>query len=436
MTDFANMGTITSSTGINSGIDIASTVSKLMAISSQPVTTLTNTDTTLTNQQTAVNALATLLLAVQNDTQALGQSSIWGAQSATSSDTSALTATVTGTPALGTYEYTPLQMAQSQQLLSNAFQSATSALGGGTLTFRYGNTVNQGVSLAEINGGQGFSPGEIRITDGNGATAVVNLSNAQSIDDVVQAINSAGTINVTASTDDGQLVLAGPNAAKIQVQEVGGGSTAKSLGLTSLTPNAAGTAVSGADIYTLASNIQLNALNDGKGVQMNPFDLGKFNYTLHDGTTGTIDLTQLSGDATISDVIQQINSQSSGKLQASLTSQGLVVADTTVTSSNTGKTFSIANATGYSGATASGAGQFHHHLVDHGQPDRRRVEHHPLEGAERRQRHPHHAVPLRRHRLHAAQRHDGHDRPLRTNHPGRRHPTDREPKRRQAAGFH
>ena len=94
--------------------------------------------------------------------------------------------------------------------------------------------------MRNINGGQGFTPGEIRITDRSGASAVINLSQAQNIDDVVQAINSAGTIGVTASTDDGHIVLTdntgGTTPSDSQVQEVNGGTTAASLGLTTSRP--------------------------------------------------------------------------------------------------------------------------------------------------------------------------------------------------------
>ena len=58
---------------LSSGIDISGTISKLMAIASQPVTALTTTDTTLTNQETAVSQLSALLLSVQDVTQTLGQ---------------------------------------------------------------------------------------------------------------------------------------------------------------------------------------------------------------------------------------------------------------------------------------------------------------------------------------------------------------------------
>ena len=287
------MGQISASTGLSSGIDISGTITKLMAIAAQPVNALTTTDTNLTNEETAVSQLSALLLSVQDAMQSLGQSSVWGSQTATSSDSSALSATVTGTPNAGTYEYTPLQMAQSQQLLSSGFQSATAALGGGTLTFRYGNTVDQGVSLSEINGGQGFTPGEIRITDRSGTSAVINLSDAQNIDDVVQAINSAGTIDVTASTDDGHIVLTdntGETVSNLQVQEVDGGTTAASLGLADI--DAAASTASGQNIVTLSKNLSLGALNDGMGIQTSASStLPDISYTLHDGTTGTINLS-------------------------------------------------------------------------------------------------------------------------------------------------
>ena len=163
------MGRITASTGLASGINISGIVTQLVALDSQPITALTNQDTSLTSQQTAFSALSAQLLALQSIANDLGQSSTFQSQTATSSNPSALAATVTGNPSPGTYQYTPIQTAQSEQLLSSGFQSETAALGGGTLTYRFGNTVNQGVSLSYINGGQGFTPGEIRITDRSGA---------------------------------------------------------------------------------------------------------------------------------------------------------------------------------------------------------------------------------------------------------------------------
>jgi flagellar hook-associated protein 2 len=356
------MGAISATTGLSSGINISGTISQLMAIDSQPVTALQNTDTTLTNQETALAQLSALLLGVQNDTQNLGKSATYASQTATSSNPNALSASVTGTPTAGTYQYTPLRMAQTQQYLSAGLQSSTAALGGGSLTFRFGSTVNQGVSLAEINGGQGFSPGEIRITDRSGASAVINLTNAQNINDVVQDINSAGTINVTASTQDGQIVLTdntGQTVSDLKVQEVNGGTTAASLGLAGI--DVAADSATGQNILRLASGLSLSALNDGAGVQINTA-LPDIQYTLHDGTTGTIDLAPIipggstvDNPTTLGDVIQQISTQSGGKLQVSVASDGqhLVVTDTTAAANPSG-TLTISNETGSTAASDLG----------------------------------------------------------------------------------
>ena len=355
------MGRITASTGIASGINISGIVTQLVSLDSQPVTALQTQDTSLTNQQTAFSSLSALLLSLQSISQNLGQSATYQSQTATSSNPSALAVTVNGTPAAGNYQYTPIQTAQSEQLLSSGFQSATAALGGGTLTYRYGNTVDQGVALTNINGGQGFTPGQIRITDRSGASAVVNLSSAQNIDDVLNSINNSG-LNVTASAVDGKIQLTdntGDTASNLQVQEVGNGSTAKSLGLSGI--NVASPTAAGQDIYTLSNGISLSALNDGMGVRVNSA-LPDITYTLHDGTTGTIDLApEASGSstpdepATLGDIIQQISSQSGGKLQVSVAADGksLEITDTTAAANPSGS-LSIGNAIGSTAASDLG----------------------------------------------------------------------------------
>ena len=80
------------------GLNITQTVNNLMQVDSQPVTQLTNEDTQLQQQATAYSQLSAELLALQYDAKALQQSSLYTATSATSSNSSAPSATVTGTP--------------------------------------------------------------------------------------------------------------------------------------------------------------------------------------------------------------------------------------------------------------------------------------------------------------------------------------------------
>jgi flagellar hook-associated protein 2 len=109
--------------------------------------------------------------------------------------------------------------------------------------------------------------------------------------------------------------------------------------------------VTGGEIAGGLNTVLLQSLNDGMGIQINPSSLGDIDYTLHNGKSGTIDL---SGQTTVGGVIQQINSQSGNTLQATISGQGLVVTDTTVTSANGGNTFSISNATGSTAASDLG----------------------------------------------------------------------------------
>ncbi len=334
------MGQISSNTGLSTGIDITGTITKLMAISAKPRDALTAKNTELTKQQTAVSKLNALLLSFQYMAKNVGKTDLYASTDAASSDSSALTATVTGTPTVGNYQYTPLRMAQSQQLLSSGSTSASTALGAGTLAFRFGDGVNRSAQLESLNGGLGFSRGIIRITDKSGASTQVDLSNAQTVDDVLQAINSAGLINVTAVADDGHFRLidnTGQSVTTLKVQEVGSSSTAASLGLTTL--NA--TTGAGQDVLQLYTGMSLDALNDGAGVDRTGTTMSDIQYTLADGTTtgqirlstlttSSLGLTTVTKMTTLGEVIDAINTQSGGKLQASIGSDGnhLVVKDT------------------------------------------------------------------------------------------------------------
>lgn len=289
------MGQISSGVGLVSGFPIASTVQKLIALDSAPVNNLTNQNTTLSNQSTAITELEAQLLGIQSATQSLSSSSAFSATTVNSSNSSALSATPSGsgTVAPGNYEFTPLQLAQSQQLQSSSFASQTTPIGAGTLSFQYGGFVNQAVSLSSLNGGQGVPQGSIQITDHAGNTATINLSSAQTIQDVVNDIDNNGTARVQASTDDGHLVLTdttGLSTGTLQVQDVDGGTTAEALGLGGI--NTTSSTAVGQNVLTVGANTPLSELNNGLGVRTNNV-LPDLNITLHDGTQVSLDLDQL-----------------------------------------------------------------------------------------------------------------------------------------------
>jgi flagellar hook-associated protein 2 len=331
------MGLIQSTVGVVSGIDYGTIVDSLIKLAQRPVTTLTTRNDTLKKEQVAVTELSAYLLTVRYTTDNLGKTEVFEKRQATSSNESALTATVTGTPAKGTYQFTPIQTARQQQLLSSGARSKTDSLGGGTVTVRFGDNVERSPGLDLLNGGAGIQRGKIRITDRSGASAEMDLTSVQTVDDVLDAINGNTTINVTATTHGGSIRLTDNTGggSNLKVQEVGRGTTAASLGLAVI--NAAATVADGEDILKLTADTPLSVLNDGKGVLVSTV-LPDISYTLRDGTSGSIDFSPLGSggekpqtETTLGDIVDAINAAAPGDLKAEIgvDGKGLVLTDLT-----------------------------------------------------------------------------------------------------------
>jgi flagellar hook-associated protein 2 len=312
---------ITSSTGVVSGIDYGTLIDKLIKADSTISTAITTENTTLTNKQTAITALMADLTSLKAVTDALGKDTLFDTTTATSSNTDVISVTTTGTPTTGTYTYTALEKALAQQSISSSYAATSSTVGQGTLSLRFGNGVDTGMSLSDINGGKGFTSGKIKITDRSGTSAVVDLTGAKTIDDVLDAINNNGTVDVTASVSGDSIVLTdntGAIASNLKVSEVNSGKTAASLGILGTSSTST---LTGSDIVYLSKDLSLDALNDGIGVETTgSSSLEDISYTLSNGDTSKI---SLAGATTLGDVIDKINASSTSKyLTASISSDG------------------------------------------------------------------------------------------------------------------
>ncbi|HEX3598969.1 MAG TPA: flagellar filament capping protein FliD, partial [Lacipirellulaceae bacterium] len=292
---------------------------------------------TLSNEKTAVTQLESLLVAFQFESNSLSKNNVFDSRQVTSTDDDSLSGAVSldGNPAVGAYQFTPVQTASTQQLLSQAF-GATAAVGAGSLTFGTGGFVDPGISLDDLNSGAGVQRGKIRITDRSGASAVIDLSYARSVDDVLDAINGNTDINVSATAvgDSFKLTDNTGGTGNLKVQEVGGGKTASNLGLAGIDVSAA--TATGVDVFTLSAKTSLTSLNDGTGVQLKSGS--DLSITLADGSSLGIDL----GDAkTLGDVITAINTSGAGKLSASISTDGNRIQLTDLTTGS--GTFAVAN---------------------------------------------------------------------------------------------
>jgi flagellar hook-associated protein 2 len=332
------MAGISSSVGILSGIPIKDTVDKLIAIASQPKDILTDRTKQLQSEQSAISQLSSKLLALQFESNQLASEKLFQSKSVASSNTAALTAAIPsgGNPAIGKYSFTPVQTAASQQFLSQSF-GATEAIGAGSFTFQRGGFVDKGISLDELNSGNGVQRGKFRVTDRAGDSTTIDLSFARTVDDVLAAFNENTEVNVTAAVVGDRIELTDNTSGtgNLIVKDVGGGKTAADLGLGGI--NTSDASALGTDVFTLHTRTKLSSLNGGTGVRILA-GAADLSVTLADGTELSVDL---EGAQTLGDVITKINAVAPSQLSAAIAADGNRLELHDLTSG--GGTFSVAN---------------------------------------------------------------------------------------------
>ncbi|TFW05641.1 flagellar hook protein FliD [Oxalobacteraceae bacterium OM1] len=184
-----------SSPGIGSNLDVNGIVSKLMAVESQPLTTLQKKEASYQAKLTAFGSIKGALSSFQNAISSLTMASTFQVLSAASSDSSVLTATAASNAIAGNYAVNVTGLAQSQTISSAGQASTTSSIGTGastTLTFQFG-TISGGTLTGGVYTGASFS----QDTTQSSAAVVIDSSN-NSLQGIRDAINAA-KIGVTAS---------------------------------------------------------------------------------------------------------------------------------------------------------------------------------------------------------------------------------------------
>jgi flagellar hook-associated protein 2 len=148
------MATI-SSPGIGSGLDINGLVSKLMAVEQQPLIVLQTKEASYQAKLTAFGTLKGVFSALQSAAQALGGSSAFSSMSASSSDTTVLSASAGTTAVAGSYNIGVEQLAKNQVLSTLGNYLSADTFNGGTLAITVGTTttnvaITDGSSLATL----------------------------------------------------------------------------------------------------------------------------------------------------------------------------------------------------------------------------------------------------------------------------------------------
>ena len=127
-----------SSTGIGSGLDVSSIVTQLVALERKPITALQTSASQIQTQISSFGRLQSALSKVRDAAAKLASPDTWTQRTANSSDTSAVTATVTGSGSPANYIIKPTQLVQAQSNSSPGFLAKTDPVGTGHLFIERG----------------------------------------------------------------------------------------------------------------------------------------------------------------------------------------------------------------------------------------------------------------------------------------------------------
>jgi flagellar hook-associated protein 2 len=300
------MGGISAGVGLISGIDTTALIEQLLAVESRIKFPIQARIARLSTAKSALLDINSRLLTLQGTASAFRTNDIFNSVLATSSNSDALGVTASGSPQPGSYAFIVKRLASSSQFLSHGFSTRDSTpLGLDTLGIELGNgRLTREQPLSELNGGDGVQRGRFKITDRSGATAEIDLSDATSLNEVIDAINSASGISVSASIDGNGLSLEdfSGGSGTLTVVDGVGNSTASDLGI-------AGTSTSntlvGTDVNVLGMNTTLSSLNDDRGVLIRD-SVTDFTLTV-DGNDFNIDLGRVDSPITGETLLSKLN---------------------------------------------------------------------------------------------------------------------------------
>ncbi len=370
------MSGISSGTGLISGIDTNSLIQQLLAIEARPKQLAQQRVIQLQSQQAALLDINSRLSSLKTAAGKFRTSNVFKTTTATSSNSSVLTARASAGAALGSFSFIVDRVVQSQQAMSRGIvDRSTTGLGLTSITVESAQArLDRDTDLALLNGGEGISRGRVTVTDSSGAAATIDLSRVGTVNEVLDAFNSATGVRVRLSIQNSRFVLTDQagGGGTLTIADAPGYSTKDSLGLSGA---ASGGAITGQAVMRLGDATPLSALRDGLGVGFNTAvgnSTPDFTLKTRDGSTYSIDIgdiysatgTQTATPvATVGQLRARINSQTEGKVSLEFTSDGLgftLVDASTPTGSNNLEVLALASSTaatdlGLVGSTSGGS---------------------------------------------------------------------------------
>jgi flagellar hook-associated protein 2 len=190
--------------GLASGLNTDQIVKALLASQQQEITNLQNQQANVVQRESIYNTLQANLTALQSAVNSLSSttSSVFDGRTATSSNTNLATASASSSAQPGIYSFTVNSLAQAQEIASQGFDSANSAITQGTFQFQVGSGA---VNTITINGTndtlQGLANAINTANAGATASLINDGSSAQGYHLLLTA-NKSGTANAITITNN------------------------------------------------------------------------------------------------------------------------------------------------------------------------------------------------------------------------------------------
>lgn len=190
--------------GLASGLDTNALISGLVKAERRPIELLQFQQARFQTQQGVLTLLSGNLSSLKSAAQALSLSTDFSKRTATSSDTSVLTASADSTAQTGTYNLSVTTLAKAKSLQSStSYTSTTAALGTGTLTIAVGTT-NTNITVDATNNTLSGLKDAINNSGAAVTASIVNVS-ATSTAEYRLVVQSKNTGTANAVTISGTL---------------------------------------------------------------------------------------------------------------------------------------------------------------------------------------------------------------------------------------
>ena len=307
--------------GLISGYDFNALVSAQLAFRNSTLLRLQGRSAEFSAEQAAFSDIGIQLESIRSAAAGL-TATLFASKVASSSNPNLLTASASSAASTGSWDVLVSRLVSTSQVLSGgvATQDET-ALGLTQLSFELGEgRLRDDVELSQLNGGFGVERGSIVVTDRDGGETVVDLSQAATIGEVVDAINgSVGGVQATLESGSLNLLDTTGGTGTFSVRSANGSNTAEDLGISA---SVAGNSIEGGLVWSLSGNTELGVLRDGLGVRIQDGGLPDLTIQLSDGSPPiAVDLGPV-GDApaatTLAEVQARINEATAGSIELRL----------------------------------------------------------------------------------------------------------------------